>query len=121
MEDKTKYPDVKPEPAKEPVKPEPVVHIDPAKGEAPRFDSDVDVLMTAEDGGHVNRWLIGPAPGIPLTEAYDFRPCCPTTVNAKDAKALIAGGAWTGGRKFIRADSADGRAALAASPLRSGW
>lgn len=83
----------------------------------PVAETDVDVVMlSAVEGEIVNRWLIGPAVGVPLTECYDFRPCCPTTVNAKDAKALLAGGAWTRGRKFVRADSTEGRTALSGAP-----
>ena len=82
----------------------------------PEPPAEVDVIMLAADGGRVNRWLIGPAKGIPLHEPYDFRPCCPTTVSAADAKALLAGGPWVGNRRFVRADSAEGRAAIPKAP-----
>ena len=83
--------------------------------------STVAVVMVAgPGGGKPRRWMLGASRWI--SRGYDFAPCCATEVPEADARKLLAAGApELGGRVFVRADSAEGRAALAGYPTRRGW
>lgn len=92
---------------------------DKPKVDPPKADLVSLVIVGDADGGKARRWMTGQVPG--LKGGYDFKPCCPTDVLPEDAKVLLAGGPATGGRLFARADSPEGKAALAGAAPKARW